>query len=533
MNCSHCGADLSTFPGIAPPTELFPATGAPVPVSAPTIAVSELSAPAAAAAPLVAPTVIGLGRDEAEARGVQVASSLVAATPSGRYRMIDESIVGLKLGEYQVTGKLSAGGMGMVYEGVQPLINKKVAIKVPWTEIVQDSSTVERLLAEARAVNAVRHRGIVDTFSFGQLPDGRPYMVMEHLDGEPLADLLAREKPLVVRRALRLCAEALEALQAAHEAGVIHRDLKPSNLFICRQKSGQEYLKILDFGIAKTTYAPGDPLKPATISVGTPDYMAPEQARGKPVGPATDLYSLGVVLFEMVTGRIPFPSDTPLNALLAHAQTPVPRPSSIEPSIPREVDALILSLLQKDPKARPQSAGDVLRRIDTIVEILFTLSGVHTIAPAPRRGLTPAIIGTAVAALTVVAIWLISRPNESPPPLLPPLPQEVRPPAEPPPPPTQVVAPPPAEAPPVAEAKPPPEAAPRKKPPPPRSEAAVLAGRVKQLRTRLVAARAAGANVAIYESTLKKIEDRLRTKLSPQELNEVRAALTDLEGRRF
>ncbi|WP_244225093.1 serine/threonine-protein kinase, partial [Corallococcus sicarius] len=315
---------------------------------------------------------------------------------------ISDPLIGLKLGEYELRSRIGVGGMGLVYDGIQPLIGKRVAVKVLRPELAHSSEQVARLLAEARAVNAIRHRGIIDIFGFGQLPDGRQYIVMEYLDGQPLDAILSEKGRLPVMEALALLEEVLAALGAAHGAGVVHRDLKPSNIFLVRQPDGSRYVKLLDFGLAKRGEGPtGRTAQTRTdMVVGTPEYMAPEQARGQSVGPMTDLYAMGVVTFEMVTGRLPFIGSSPVDLLMKHVEARPPRPSEFVSDLPPAVDAFILQMLTKDPETRPNSA-DALRQ--HLVKLRRTLRATRTnptavapteeSAPKPR----PAVVSDADA----------------------------------------------------------------------------------------------------------------------------------------
>jgi serine/threonine-protein kinase len=267
-------------------------------------------------------------------------------------------LTGRKIGEYEIVSKIGVGGMGAVYEGRQPLIGKRVAVKVLLPSLSGEKELVERFLSEARAVNEIRHRGIVDIFSFGQLPEGAHYFVMEYLEGEAFDRIIKRRAPLPLAEALAWTEETLDALHAAHQAGIIHRDIKPSNLFLVNTGRGRPYVKLLDFGIAKLGAIPGEatPQTRASIILGTPDYISPEQARGKPISPQTDLYAVGCVLFEMLTGQRLFKGENTLATMWAHVEDPPPLPSSLRPEIPPALDELILWALEKDPKSRPPSA---------------------------------------------------------------------------------------------------------------------------------------------------------------------------------
>ncbi len=280
---------------------------------------------------------------------------------------IRDPVIGVEVSGYRVTGRLGSGGMGIVYEGEQATIGKRVAIKVLRPEVADNPDVVARLVSEARAVNKVGHRGIVDVFGFGALPDGRQCIVMEYLDGEPLEAVLATYKKqktlLPLTDVLVILDEVLSALSSAHTAGVIHRDLKPSNIFLCKQRDGSRYVKLLDFGIAKLGVLGHTPATRASIMLGTPAYMAPEQANGGVVGPAMDLYAIGVLAFELLTGQAPFNADSVMEMLMKHANQPAPRVSSLNSAIPASLDELVAQMLEKRPERRPESAEAVRQQV--------------------------------------------------------------------------------------------------------------------------------------------------------------------------
>ncbi|NMO23165.1 serine/threonine protein kinase [Pyxidicoccus fallax] len=315
-----------------------------------------------------------------EPKVVVHASSETVAADAG----VRDPLIGLRLGEYELRSRIGVGGMGLVYEGIQPLIGKRVAVKVLRPELAHSSEQVERLLAEARAVNAIRHRGIIDIFGFGQVPDGRQYIIMEYLEGQALDAVLAEKHRLPVQETLSLLDEVLAALAAAHGAGVVHRDLKPSNIFLVRQPDGSRYVKVLDFGLAKRAQTPtGRSAQTRTdMVVGTPEYMAPEQARGQEVGPMTDLYALGVVAFEAVTGRLPFIGASPVDLLMKHVEARPPRPSEFVPELPPALDAFILQMLTKDPETRPNSADALRQQLNKLRRTLRSTRS-NPSAPAP------------------------------------------------------------------------------------------------------------------------------------------------------
>lgn len=293
------------------------------------------------------------------------------------------SLVGQVLGEYVVEALLGAGGMGVVYRGVQPQIGKRVAIKVLKPEFANGEESIQALLAEARAVNAIRHPGIVDIFSFGSTPDGAGYVVMELLEGESLEAILRKVHRFAPVEAISILSQMLIALDAAHSAGVIHRDLKPANVHLARQKDGSWLVKILDFGLAKVMQ-PGASMAPLTHSnvvCGTPHYMAPEQARALPVSPRTDLYAIGIIAFELLTGQRPFESNSLLDLLMQQVSAPPPPLRTIDASLPPPFEELILRLLAKDPSARPGSALEVQRELQQL-RIGFLAAATVTVTPA-------------------------------------------------------------------------------------------------------------------------------------------------------
>jgi serine/threonine-protein kinase len=258
---------------------------------------------------------------------------------------------GPRIGSYVVRGVLGQGGMGTVYLAEHAVIGKKVAIKVLKRDLAGQDTLVARFINEARANEMIKHPGIVDVFDVGKLPSGVPYIVMEYLRGESLAQRLSRGPRLKVMEAASIARETASAVGAAHAKGIIHRDLKPENLFLVRDPGPPlvEKLKVLDFGIAKL-HADPNKVNTATGAVmGTPTYMSPEQCRGArdEVDQRTDVYSLGVILYEMLCGKPPFESDAFGDLLLRHmTETPAP-PSAGNPGVPRALEATVLRALAK------------------------------------------------------------------------------------------------------------------------------------------------------------------------------------------
>lgn len=269
------------------------------------------------------------------------------------------------VGEYVVTRKIGEGGFGTVYEALHPVIGKRAAVKVLHAQYSADVRVASRFAAEARAVNQIRHKNIVDIFSFGELPDGRQYYVMELLEGVPLDAYLDRSARLNLVETLTILSELAKALQAAHEAGIAHRDLKPENIFLELDQEGVVHPKILDFGMAKLL-APGALPIHKTRSgtpIGSPRYMSPEQCRGSEVDPRTDVYAFGCMAFRMLAGVPPFEASTALELMMAHVSAPPVPLSSVGPDLGPAVDECLLRMLEKLPDNRPQTIADAFHTL--------------------------------------------------------------------------------------------------------------------------------------------------------------------------
>ena len=277
-------------------------------------------------------------------------------------------MIGQIVGNYKVVRKIGDGGMGSVYEAVHESIGRRVAIKVLRSIYSKDQTVVTRFFNEARAVNIVTHPGIVGSFDYGQLADGTAYIVMEYLEGETLSSRIKRLARPFGPDALRVGRQIASGLAAAHAKGIVHRDLKPDNVIIVpdSEAPGGERAKVLDFGIAKITSdsdasKPQDGLTQLGAVMGTPRYMSPEQCKGSAtVDGKTDVYALGIILFHMLTAKLPFDAEGPGGVMAMHLYQPPPNPREIEPTIPPGVEALVLSMLAKKPEERPTMAEVVL-----------------------------------------------------------------------------------------------------------------------------------------------------------------------------
>ena len=269
---------------------------------------------------------------------------------------------GDEVGDYEVRAKIGKGACGTVYSAVHKLIGKEAAIKVLSRQHSANRNMVARFLSEARAVNQIRHRNIVDIFAFGRIDDGRQYCVMELLEGQTLQSYIDENGPMSVSMALPLLRRIARALDAAHRQGIAHRDLKPENIFLIRDEEGM-FPKLLDFGIAKLL---GDDTTHKTQTgapIGTPLFMSPEQWRGKGVDHRADIYSLGVVTYEMLTGHLPFDGDSMGDVMLQVCTEDAPPASTLRPDLPDGLDHALLRMVAKHPDNRPDSAGEAITEL--------------------------------------------------------------------------------------------------------------------------------------------------------------------------
>jgi len=273
-------------------------------------------------------------------------------------------------GRYQILELIGEGGMGAVYRAIHQRMDKELAFKVLLPEYTAMEGLARRFQQEAQSASRLDHRGIIQVFDFGQTDDGLLYLVMAYLRGRSLTDLISKEAPLPVSRVMALGAQICGALAHAHDQGVVHRDLKPDNVMIVEGEAGVEQVKLLDFGIAKITQGEGaaSGLTEAGAIFGTPEYLSPEQAAGDPVDHRSDLYSLGVILYEMLSGRKLFSADTNVKYLFAHMHD-VPEPlTTIVPhlGLSPKLDQVVGRVLAKSPAQRFQTAeelAEVLTRL--------------------------------------------------------------------------------------------------------------------------------------------------------------------------
>ena len=265
----------------------------------------------------------------------------------------DDPRLGTTIDRSRQESNLGAGGMGVVYRAEHIHLRRPVALKLLHARLAEDQEVVERFFREARAASDLASEHIVGVTDFGTFEDGA-FLVMEYLPGKSL-DVVLNQGRMDARRAVHIAVQIASALGAAHEKGVIHRDLKPANVILVEQNGDPDFAKVLDFGIAKLIQGETKQLTKTGIVMGTPAYMAPEQASGEKVDARTDIYALGIMLYEMLGGAPPFTGENPTQVLVAHVTRPPEPLRTHNPEIPEGLEQVILSCLAKDPDQRPAS----------------------------------------------------------------------------------------------------------------------------------------------------------------------------------
>ena len=320
-------------------------------------------------------------------------------------------------GRYALRRKVGEGAMGEVYEAEHLFLHRTVAVKILRPTIAAIPEALARMQREAESMSGLGHPNIVDAIDFGHTDDGLTYLVMEWLQGENLDDYLAHER-LEVATALDITAQAAAGLAEAHHRGVIHRDLKPANLFVTKNRKGENVVKVLDFGIAKLVEKDSK-LTGTGVLIGTPNYMAPEQAMGDPVDARADVYALGVILYEMLTGFVPFRGDNPLAVLHQHTSKMPALPSATAPDrgISAKLDELVMRCLAKSPEDRyasMQELGEAIERLRRRKEPEVEVEVEERHEPRSRRiGALPlAAAGLAATALAVALVVVARRGPE-------------------------------------------------------------------------------------------------------------------------
>lgn len=288
---------------------------------------------------------------------------------------------------YQVTSHLARGGMADVYEGLDTLLNRRVAIKMLHAQYSADEAFVKRFRREAQAAANLSHPNIVGIYDWGQA-QGTYFIVMELVDGRSLRDILKSEGPLLARRATEIASEAAAALSVAHQAGLVHRDVKPGNILIAKDGT----VKVTDFGIARAWDDSQELTKTGAV-IGTATYFSPEQAQGANADARSDIYALGVVLYEMLTGRPPFTGDSPMSVAFQHVSAEAPLPSSLNPDVPTSLDAVVGRAMRKDPNGRYQTADEMR------ADLVSVLRG-QEVAPAVAAATAVAVGDNATRVMT-------------------------------------------------------------------------------------------------------------------------------------
>lgn len=276
--------------------------------------------------------------------------------------MSDDPFVGKVIdGRYEIQQRVGEGGMGVVYKARQMSIDRVIALKMLNQQMQGDQTWVQRFYNEAKACSRLQHPNTIRMFDFGQTQDGRLFMTMEFLDGVSLRDALQRG-PLAPQRVVKILIQCCASLAEAHSIGIIHRDIKPDNVFLLNMAGSPDFVKLLDFSVAKLLE--GDRMKTqAGVVFGTPQYMSPEQGRGLPLDARSDLYALGVLAFEMLTGNVPYNDDNPMTVIQMHLHGAVP---PMPDSVPYSVQSIVRRAMEKDPSRRYQSAGEMMQHCQQV-----------------------------------------------------------------------------------------------------------------------------------------------------------------------
>ncbi len=373
-------------------------------------------------------------------RALSAADNTDAAIRALRVRTEYDRLVGETLdGRYFVQRKIGEGGMGVVFAVKHAIIERPLAVKVLKREVMRDDATIRRFVQEARAASRIGHPNIVDVTDFGKTPEGLTYSVMEYVDGQTLAHAIRHNSPFPMMRVFRIAAQIARALGVAHDKGIVHRDLKPENVFLVDRDNRPDFVKIVDFGIAKVAPLPGEanPNQPRLTKAGsvfgTPEYMAPEQAAGRgDTDGRVDIYALGVIIYEMLTGRVPHRGDSMVRTLAMQMLDPIVPPSQARPDlgIPPEVEAVVMTALAKKRDQRYQTMGALLAALDHLAKNVLPAPVGTSATGSPiyqLPALPPGATGSESAVLQAVGSGLLQvAQQESPPPPRPPSSQRPR-----------------------------------------------------------------------------------------------------------
>jgi serine/threonine-protein kinase len=344
---------------------------------------------------------------------------------------------------YLMLARLGEGGMGRVYLAEHVKMNRQCAIKVMNPSLVNDTESSQRFAREASNAARILHPNVAAVFDYGEA-DKIVYLVMEYVDGESLSSILHKDGALDPRRAIDLARQVADGLHAAHELGIVHRDLKPDNVIVTRNRAGKEIAKVVDFGIAKAVNdSPQDALTKSGLVIGTPEYMSPEQLLGDPVDARTDVYALGCILFQCLTGNAAFAADTREQMIRRRLHEPAPHIRDLIPALPARLDTLIVHMLARSPSDRVATAAEARDQLDpaltlsgwdprTMTQGVGDSSDATSImpaavvteptgtqvsgAPAKKKGGRGVLVGSLIGVVAVAAavVFLVNRPHTTP-----------------------------------------------------------------------------------------------------------------------
>ena len=316
-------------------------------------------------------------------------------------------------GRYEILQCVGEGGMGVVYKARQKSIDRLVAIKMLSSTLAKDKSWVQRFYNEAKACSRLHHPNTIRMFDFGQTGDGQLFMAMEFLDGDSLRQVITRNAPMDPMRVLKILIQCCASLSEAHNLGIIHRDMKADNIFLIDLPGSNDHVKVLDFGVAKLMMAE-DFATQVGVVFGTPQYMSPEQGRGEPLTPRSDLYGVGILAYEMLTGAVPFSDPNPMSVITMHLQSPVP---PLPPVVPGLVQTIVMRALEKDQKRRFTTAAAMMEECQGALTVLST--GPFRVMTPPHAQGTPGAGLAPVSSSPGAATYPVGQPAGGPPPPMP------------------------------------------------------------------------------------------------------------------
>ncbi len=344
-------------------------------------------------------------------------TGIVAACPHDNSMLVpvaQDPLIGTKLaGKYEILSILGTGGMGVVYKGRQDVMDRIVAIKMLQSHHLNDSMSVKRFQQEGRATCKLNHPHIITVYDFGiSQQSGQPFIVMDYLQGVPLSDVIKQEGQVSVERAIKMFTQACEALGHAHKQGIIHRDLKPSNIVLISYDGDKDFVKVVDFGVAQIMEeaqgGSGEHQRLTQIGevCGSPVYMSPEQCQGHKLDQRSDIYSMGIVMYETLTNRLPLLGRTMVETMRRHIEEPPPPFTEVRPDlyIPERVEGVILKALAKNPEDRHQSMEQLVQELELAIPRPGRSQVLRT-APIETEGETKAVTAEAVTALLFKLTW--------------------------------------------------------------------------------------------------------------------------------